>query len=129
MSNFNQFFVDQVTELVTRSNDKFSCIEDQFYYVDRFPKYEQDDETVFKCSACDCLLHVDCLEECDICEKNFCAFNHTSKSICKKPHNCASFILKEFVPRHHFGAKLACVRCIQDDSLASRRRDRFIFRP
>jgi len=93
-ANFQQFFLDQINDLLTRSNDKYTCIEDQFYSVDKFPKYKQDEDTVFKCTACDKLIHVDCLAECDRCEQNFCEFKHTDRSICKQIHDCAETHLK-----------------------------------
>lgn len=112
MANFQESFFNQVNDLITRSNDKYSCIEDQFYYVDKFPKYQQDDDTVFKCKACGCLLHVDCLEECEGCEENYCSFKHTNRSVCNHPHDCASTHLKEVYDRYLVGATIRlCEKC------------------
>ena len=109
-SNFSDFFLERVSELITRSNDKYSCIEDQWYYVDKFPKYTQDGETVFDCKACGCLLQVDCLTECDYCQNNFCDFKHTSKSICTQKHDCACQKLKRV--SQGFEHRLICETCI-----------------
>lgn len=112
MANFHQFFCDQVIDMVTRSNDKYSCIEDQFYYADRFPIYKQDDVTVFRCNACNALLHVSCLTECDECEKNFCDFKHTDKSVCHEQHNCAKANLRRVTDPFLAGNVLTvCTNC------------------
>lgn len=111
--NFNDFFIKEISRLLNLSNNKFSCIEDQFYYIDKFPKYEEDDENVFKCEGCGCLLQVDCLTECDDCEKNFCDFKHTEYSICDQKHNCAERILRTVTSRWTFSKIQSCISCIQ----------------
>lgn len=123
MSNpidFKHFFLDQVVDLVNRSNHKFSCIEDQFYYVDKFPRYEEDDKNVFKCKDCGCLVQVDCLRECDRCEQNFCDFTHTQYSVCDKQHDCAKRNLRSMISRHTtYGSRdnYWCVNCIQQNNI------------
>ena len=110
MSDFKHFFFQQVSEMISRSNDRFSCIEDQFYYIDKFPRYEQDDKKVFKCNDCGCLLQVDCLTECDLCEKNFCDFKHTDKTVCTDKHDCAKRNLVVSNYGYHY---IRCKTCIQ----------------
>ena len=116
--NFVEDFVEQVNDSITCSNDVFrtqkyiSCIEDQFKKADRFPKYEADDDTVFVCEGCKCLVHVNSLEECEKCEKNYCNFIHSYASICNFDHRC----LKKYcvaIQKDFFGCSYVCHDCIK----------------
>ena len=114
--SIQQYLFDNVSEMILKSNDKFCCIEDQFWIVDRFPVYEEDDDRVFKCEGdgCGCLVQTDCLSECDGCYTNFCDFKHTPKSICEKKHNCAKKNLSRLGYQHEEGFGFVCKKCIKD---------------
>lgn len=122
--NIQQYVFDNVSEMILKSNDKFCCIEDQFWIVDRFPVYEHDGIRVFKCYAeeCGCLIQTDCLTECDECFTNFCDFKHTQKSVCKKKHDCAKKYLFRAYHKRNEAYGLVCKECLKRPTV----RDKYI---
>lgn len=105
-NNLQEFIIEQIKEYIERAKNKYTCIEDQFYQMDRYPRYAEDGENVFTCDLCNCLLADGCIKECYSCEQIFCDFIHTPNSICDKQHACAEKIMVKIGSN-----KMMCDQC------------------